>query len=697
MRLKNDNLGRFIREEKRYIESIGVGIEWDDVLWDCSNWIFNRGTSNSISFNELRSMGRRNSSPLPHPYINFCKALIVYLQRTKKIGFISIHKYSIECRRIFQIMKERNENSPSALTRWHFERTLELLRENSYKNYYDASASLSVVANVIDSKQITSQLLDFKPETSPLNSRHNYIPMSEIDSDKSRKDDEKLPSYEAMVAYAECTNNPINNDEEILLRTIDLLVAMGQRGNEITLIPFDCWVETEQKSKGGSVVLNLRGEKIINVGIRYYAEKKSQDRVHWLADQDIPFAKRAVDRLKELTVKARTVSKWQEDNPGRIWDMDPKLILKDDKILEYISFANHYNLHLFLKRNGIHPVETTVDLSRISKRGNMSYKKSNSYLVGDVEHLLKSKFLKGHDQLKASNGKNLKSVLLTSEILSICFEGAFQFKLRDEFKVMISPQRLRIKDINGALGAFKGIQSIFERRKLTEADGSKIILTSHQPRHWRNTLYELAGMSNVQQALSMGRQRLDQNPTYQHTTLLERTQAHRDYLTFTTPKEKIQFLQNGIREKRILGPITNLYHEIRNNQSVENAETFLRTHATAIHVTPFGGCTHDFSQAPCPKHLQCWNGCSHLHRTNTPGEPERIQELITHSEATLNSIKRESEEEYGTDVWIKDLHSKIDNMKKALNIKPIDTPIKVFPKGKQYTIALDHVKGSSVS
>jgi len=87
-------------------------------------------------------------------------------------------------------------------------------------------------------------------------------------------------------------------------------------------------------------------------------------------------------------------------------------------------------------------------------------------------------------------------------VLSIRFEGAYRFKERDANIFTVFPGRTTLREINGALGTIPGIESIFDRRKLMEADGSRIMLTSHQPRHWRNTLYELAGMSNVQQALA---------------------------------------------------------------------------------------------------------------------------------------------------------------------------------------------------
>lgn len=62
-------------------------------------------------------------------------------------------------------------------------------------------------------------------------------------------------------------------------------------------------------------------------------------------------------------------------------------------------------------------------------------------------------------------------------------------------------------------------------------------------------------MSNVQQALALGRQKLDQNPTYQHTSLKERTSFHKQFLSFNTPAENVNFVQEGIREKSILGDI----------------------------------------------------------------------------------------------------------------------------------------------
>jgi len=695
------NLEHFINEEKKYFHSLETRIIWEDSLWDCENWIFYRGASHKINFNELPSEGKRKTTdPIPPPFSDFCKALVVYIYRTRKVSLPSIQQYSIECRRIYRLMKLRNEYSVHQLTRWHFDETVKLLQESSYKNIYAVATTLQVISTIIDENNLTVEPIFFKHFIPEVESRHTYIPISELGSDKIRKMDEKLPSYEAMKAYAICTNDPFNDDEEIILRTIDLLIVMGQRGNEVALIPLDCWVEDRTPSKFDRTIIDANGMEIVNYGIRYYAEKKFQSTVHWLADQDVPFARRAVERLKVLTKEIRKIAKWQEKS-GRVWDLDPESIVEDTALLEYISYNNFQSMHVYLKRNNIHPIKVIDGDFGRTYWGLYKYNKKNFYRAGDIEKAFHTKPYRSrtrldHCQLKEKvNGKWI-TVLTTSELLSIRFDGAFATS-RPNQKNKLFPRRISISDINNALGGHGNIESIFERRKLLEADGSKIKITSHQPRHWRNTIYQLAGMTNVQQALALGRSNLNQNATYQHTSILDRTESHKNYLAFNSVNEKITFLHDSIRERKITGEITNVYHNLLENNTKQEAESFLKTHATAIHITPFGGCTHDFSQAPCPKHLQCWNGCSHLHRTNTPGESEMIIEQIRSNKLALEEMKKDSDGEYGADVWTKDLQNKIENMQKALDLKPNDNPVKVFPNGKPVTLDSSQRKGSSVS
>ncbi len=215
--------------------------------------------------------------------------------------------------------------------------------------------------------------------------------------------------------------------------------------------------------------------------------------------------------------------------------------------------------------------------------------------------------------------------------------------------------------------------------------------------YWRNTIYHLTGMSDVQQALALGRKRLDQNVYYQHTTIEENTAAHQEFLAFNNHHERIDFLHTGIRDKRIQGTLTDSYHSLLSDKGVITAEAFLTVHATALHVTPFGGCIHDFSQAPCPKHLQCWNGCSHLHLMGTPSERANIERQAENLTTAITIMRDAGAGEAGNDVWLADQEDKLNNLKTVLARDTNAGVQRVFPNGRPMTVADTDKRHSSVS
>ncbi len=601
--------------------------------------------------------------------------------------------YSIAVRRLYNAAFERCETDPSQLTRADFDRVVGFLRISGYKNTYDAVSHLKVIADTIDKLQITEIAIHFEHNVRPEKTRHDYISLHDPDrAVKQRKSDDKLPSREAMEAYALCTNHPLSDGEEILLRVIDLLIATGQRGNEVAVIPYDCWVERPIKDELGEVVMDAHGKPLVECGIRYFAEKQFQSRVHWFAGSDVPLARRAVERLKELSTEQRKIAAWQECHPGRIWDYSPQVVISEEKVLEWLAFSNNNsarrNLYLYLSRNGVQPYDDESD----QRRGRAIRRR---YVAGEIEGLIAPN-LGGHAALTENVEGRIRVVLKTSETLAIAFDGQFRFGGREENVFRAVPRRVTLQDINRALGADSKCPSIFSRRSLVEADGSPIRLTSHQPRHWRNTIYHLTGMSDVQQALALGRKRLDQNKFYQHTSIEEATAAHQEFLAFNSYQERIDFLHAGIRKGQIQGSLTDSYHALLQDKGTITAEAFLTVHATALHVTPFGGCVHDFSQAPCPKHLQCWNDCSHLHLMGTPSERKNLQEQAERLTSAILIMREGGDGEAGSDVWLADQEHKLNNLQTALSRDSAGVQ-QVFPTGRPMTISDANRRHSSVS
>jgi len=690
------SLEGFINQEQAVFQSLPIPTPWESTLWSVEHWLPQRLKQQTITFETHRQSLEKNGysvppkAALPLDFQDFCKALVVYLQRTRSLKFSMVAAYNIAVRRLYNPLFERRVSDPTQLTRGDFDRVVEFLRGSGYKNLYDAISHLQVIADTIDKLQLTETAIHFVHDAKPEKRRHEYISLHDPDrAVKQRKSDDRLPSREAMEAYTLCSNNPLSDGEEILLRVIDLLIATGQRGNEVAVIPYDCWVERPIKGTTGEVVVDANGNPLVECGIRYFAEKQFQSRVHWFAESDVPLARRAVERLKELTQEQREIAKWQETHPGRLWDYSPQTAMSQDEVLRWIGLSQnrdtYRNLNVYLSRNGIDPYREPGCRTSL-----------NRYLAGDIERFLVPK-LRGHAALVENAGGSLRVVLKTSETLAIAFDGQFRLGGREANVFRAIPRRVTLLDINQALGSDEKRASIFSRRSLTESDGTPIRLTSHQPRHWRNTIYHLTGMSDVQQALALGRKRLDQNGYYQHTSIEENTAAHQDFLAFNSHHERIDFLHTGIRDKRIQGALTDSYHALLSDKGTTTAEAFLTVHATALHVTPFGGCIHDFSQAPCPKHLQCWNGCSHLHLMGTPSERANLETQAENLKTAITIMRDAGAGEAGSDVWLADQEDKLNNLKSVLARDTNAGVQRVFPNGHPMTVVDTDKRHSSVS
>ncbi len=59
----------------------------------------------------------------------------------------------------------------------------------------------------------------------------------------------------------------------------------------------------------------------------------------------------------------------------------------------------------------------------------------------------------------------------------------------------------------------------------------------------------------------------------------------------------------------------------------EAAFDYLNAEADGLHVTPYGLCINSFTSDPCPKHLECFNGCLYLARTGVTSEQDNLERM----------------------------------------------------------------------
>jgi hypothetical protein len=263
------------------------------------------------------------------------------------------------------------------------------------------------------------------------------------------------------------------------------------------------------------------------------------------------------------------------------------------------------------------------------------------------------------------------------------FQGQFSFV--HEFRNYRRPLLITAADIQRALGGGSE-QSVFDRRGMTLAgpDGQsqRLCMRTHSTRHWKNALYDVGGMTDLQQTWAMHRKDARQTRVYQHRTVQEQTDVMSRFLEFTYA-ERATYLREAIRDGKVAGPLADAYGTLKLNSPVD-AESFLQTYASGVHITPWGICANDFTLSPCRQYLQCYDQCRHYHRTAHPEEQRRLEDLRAKMQKALDYMRQNAAGEAGGDKWVSMMEAKLANLERALTMVPQlpqYVPVQVFPHG----------------
>jgi hypothetical protein len=664
---------RLVSQARALLDEAQTGIEWRSATWNIARWMAKREASASarnLLFTLPRSFKRTERVPLPEPFADFAKAMVVLLWHRTRVGPDRLGVSLLALRYLFVVLERRGCTMPWQLRVEDFIDALAGYRRTGIESYaaYGFGRSLATIADEMDYFAITSVPLEFHNPISPPRVR---VSLPDAAHPNRRIGGERLPSAGALAIYAECTNNPTNDEERILLRAIDLHIAMGTRIGEALTVPLDCWIEEEVRDTGSQEGRHLpNGQSLARCGIRFYPEKGYDIAVNWLADQDIPLARRAITELTTLCAEARSVAKWLEEHSGRLWDHSPDELISASQLMQYIPHATVEGLLCGMRQRRI----------RVARSRRTGQSPDHTlYRAGDIERA----FSIPAYRLAAIAGEQGQVVLKLSDALCVKFDGQFSFVHR--FRNYRRPLLVTAADINKALGG-RNDQSIFDRRQMTVEDefgrSQRIRMNAHSTRHWKNSLYDLGGMSDLEQTWAMHRKSIRQSKVYQHRTAEEQTAVMRRFLDLSFT-ERRNFLRSAIRNKTVAGPLADAYHDLHVNNPTK-AEEFLTIHASGIHVTPWGICANDFTLAPCRKYLQCYDDCHHYHRTGDEDEQRRLEDLRKTMLTSLEATRENASGEAGSDKWIVMLEAKLANLDRALAIGPSTRQaglVQIFPAG----------------
>lgn len=608
---------------------------WDEFCWNIEGF-GNRRIHDKrvlkIYFTRVKKNNRDLYEPFKQPFSDFAKMLIVTSAAMRGVGY-SAQKATIDALRyLYETLIAGGSTAPSDLLPRHFKAAAAVAaKRRDHSGAYTLSTNLQRIAYFLDEHLLTPAAMNFKnPITKPLTS-------DGPDEKSQQKGLNKMPSSEALVALAAASNAPLDDDEKILLRTIDLLVAGGFRVGEVLSLPLNCWVEEAVPEENFAPVANKKAEEPLKrCGLRYIPEKGGEPFVKWLPDKTVPFAKRAVDDLIRLCAPAREQAAILEQNPDRVplpGNPVPEELIDRNQIAESLGITPRWMRVL---------IESRLDLNSI----NVSFSKEGCkklYRVADIERAL----LQLRAPLDVLNVPG-KKVQKLSESLCVMFMNQFD---KSKTTMRFLPQLVGYRQITTALGAEQHAASIFSRRGLKASDGSYLKIKTHAFRHWLNTMADQGGLSDMQLALWMGRSDLQQNAAYKHGTTAQRA----------------GWAKEALKSGKLSGVIDDIYSQI--NDPAEKRQ-FLDTFVNAAHFTDYGVCLHDYALDPCKYHLNCLSGCGEFLRTKgDQAERRKIRELRVFTARQLEMAQEAMrEDEFNANAWVEHNRTILEGCDTALSV-----------------------------
>ncbi len=224
----------------------------------------------------------------------------------------------------------------------------------------------------------------------------------------------------------------------------------------------------------------------------------------------------------------------------------------------------------------------------------------------------------------------------------------------------------------------KAKDSIFARYRPQIAD--QLFLRTHSFRHLQST--ELLRLNVADTVISKRfRKDIRHAAAYDHRSLLEDLKNIAIDDEFLSPlSERGQTIYKFAKTGKVSGPIIDEFRQIESSEGIDAAVQYLQSEADGFHVTPYGLCLNAFTVETCPNHLECFNNCQHLGRTNIKSEEENLKKLKGRLAGWIDKIEQQPIEKrpFGWKNQLDHARARLDAVGKALATKP---GRRVFPKG----------------
>ena len=559
-----------------------------------------------------------------------------YLDNVMSVTGISVHELSVN------EFKLAEKNARSCL---------------ADSTFYRAAQKLVLISKFINGKCLARQRITFK-KNSKRSATHTNSD-TRIDKESIDLRAEKLPSKESLIAIATLSNATLSNNDKIFQAIVEIIFSTGLRFDEVIALDVDCLYVKEVEEKN---TLTGHIQKFSVHELRYKSKKGGGYRSKVIADSLVPILQKGIKTAQE---ELQSVRDTIHSVLAGEYDFFPKLDYESDvfvsDIWKEIEWSSRANFSTYIGK-----LNVNITKHKHPRTGKVSNKFSPKELKDKTLNLAR---------LSVRELWNIISKLTISDslekMLFISQHQKHHSKKSTEYWNFTLIAHTQFSDYLAGRADI-GVESVFERYNLM-FENTPIRLTSHQFRHFLNTMVQLSdSVSEIEVARYFGRKYMGDNETYDHTNKEKRVMDHADDIIASHGITKEQAKEAAI-----------VFTLVDKEEAIETVQDLTTTLITSI-----GICSHDYNDSPCGKHYACLRGCSEYYRTK--GDKSEVSELNRMKEQQMKHIEAAKEaviEEYhGANNWLLTHEELLTGCVTALEIEHneklvIGEKIQVFPEG----------------
>jgi hypothetical protein len=555
------NLDDFIRLARDDLRVFGDDLPWAADIWDISSSIVYAGKKNRV---RLRFVANDGAGLRP-PWGEFARAYMRYqFAMNPRTG---IARKLMAVRLLAEIV-ERPLDSVTELMADDFERAASVARVRyAGSTAYNAGKDLAELYTFLCDHRLLAAHSTWRNSVPrpPIASGH-----IRVGRDFETRRNNRMPDPSALDAIPRLYRYVTEPGDVMLTSILALLHCAPMRISELLALPVNC--EHREEVNGESMY-----------GLRWWPRKGAPPQIKWIPRVMADLARDAVARIRALSVDGRKLAKW-DGSHSQPWLPPSYAHLRGATVtVSEMAGALGYTSNTVtskLAKLGVPPKDRkALDFDRIAPQ-----------ILPPVP--------RGFPVLDRASGLQYDSALFAvpygfgdlqhppKNWPSAIDQGWIERRIAPPPD---PPDR----------------QGFFERHGVMDGNGEPLRVTSHQFRHWLNTLARRGGLGELDIAAWSGRANVRQNEAYDHISAGE-----------------IQDAVRAIRQ-RDMGSLQ-IVGAPKLRPPVDRKE-FLEAKYPAAHTTDYGMCVHDFSLLPCQQHGDCVNCNEHV---VVKGAPEQYKGVL---------------------------------------------------------------------